>query len=130
MEWGVFPEYLNAPTLGFSALDGVWSFSRVWLIYPHPDGTLPFDQGDDFVSQWRSAWFFVGLGLAFPDPTEQVAVPAQDSVRLDDDQSLLPRAQLAGQKDDEGAIAPGELWTQGLALEHAQLLTEEGVFED
>ena len=57
-------------------------------------------------------------------------MPAQDGVRLDDDQGLSPRAQLTGQKDDEGTVTPGELWTLDLTLEHAQLLTEEGVFED
>ncbi|MFL7794775.1 MAG: hypothetical protein AB8I69_21715 [Anaerolineae bacterium] len=34
------------------------------------------------------------------------------------------RAQL-----NAGAVTPGELGTPDLSLEHAQLLTEEGVFE-
>jgi hypothetical protein len=37
---------------------------------------------------------------------------------------------LAGQENDEGTVAPEELGTLDLPLEHAQLLTEEGVFED
>jgi hypothetical protein len=56
-------------------------------------------------------------------------MPAQDGVRLDDDQSLLPGAQLADQEDDEGTVTPGELGTLDLPLEDCQLLTEESIFE-
>ena len=72
----------------------------------------------------------LGSGLSCPDSTEQIAVPTQNGVRLDDDQSLPPQAQLAGQEDDGSAVAPEELGMLDLPLEHAQLLTEEGVFED
>ena len=57
-------------------------------------------------------------------------VPAQDGVGLDYDQGLSPRAQLASQEDDEGAVAPGELGVLDLPLEDCQLLTKESVFED
>jgi hypothetical protein len=75
-----------------------------------------FDQGRNLVCERRSAWFFLELELASPYPAEQVAVPAQDGIRLNDDQGLLPRTQLAGQEDDEGTISPGEFWTPHLPL--------------
>jgi hypothetical protein len=39
------------PVLGlgrrFSVLDAVWSFSGVWLNYPHRDGSLLYDLKDN-----------------------------------------------------------------------------------
>lgn len=56
-------------------------------------------------------------------------MPAQDGARLNDDQSLPPRAQLASQEDDEGAVAPGEFGVLDLSLQDNQLLTEESILQ-
>ena len=56
-------------------------------------------------------------------------MPTQNGVRLDDHQSLFPRAQFAGQKDDDGTIAPGQSWSLGLPFEYDDLLAQKSVFQ-
>jgi hypothetical protein len=53
----------------------------------------------------------------------------QDGFRLDDDQRILPRLQLACQQHEQCPVTPGELRTLYLSLEHDQLLAQESVFQ-
>jgi hypothetical protein len=76
------------------------------------------DQSHKIVCQRWSALLVLGFRLAPPYPPKQLAMPAQHGVWLDDDQRILPRAQLACQEHDQGPISPGEFRTFGLALEH------------
>jgi hypothetical protein len=55
---------------------------------------------------------------------------ANTGIGLDDDQGLLPRAQLAGQENNESTVAPGELRALYLPPEHDQLLAQESILED
>ena len=88
-----------------------------------------FDQGHDVFVQWRSTWLPLGLGLVLPHPPKQVTVPAQDGVRLDDDQSILPGAQLACQEHDQSPVAPSEFRTPGLPFENDYLMAQQRIFE-
>jgi hypothetical protein len=56
-------------------------------------------------------------------------VPPQHGVRLDDDQRILPRSQLARQQYEQCTVAPGEFRTLYLPFEHDQLLAQESVFQ-
>ena len=56
-------------------------------------------------------------------------MPAQHSIRLYNDQSLFPRAQLAGQENDEQSVAPSESWAFTLPFENDKLLTKQSVFQ-
>jgi len=62
-------------------------------------------------------------------PRFPFAMPAQHGVGLDDLQRRFPRAQPAGQKDDDGAIAPGQSWSLGLPFENDYLMAQQRVFE-
>jgi hypothetical protein len=39
-------------------------------------------------------------------------------------------AQPGGQEEDDGAVAPGQSWSFGLAFEDDDLLAQQGVFQD
>jgi hypothetical protein len=84
------------------------------------------DQCDVFLSQRLSAPLVLWLGLAPPYATKQVTVPAQECIKLDDDQGLFPRTELAGQEHKQRAVVPGEFWSLGLPLQHDHLLAQEG----
>ncbi len=57
-------------------------------------------------------------------------MPAQQRVRLDDQDGLLPRPHAAGQQDQEGAISIGQVRPFDLSVKDNELLTEQGVFRD
>jgi len=78
----------------------------------------PLDQGHKIICQWRSALLGLGFRLALPETFEELTMPAQHGVWLYDDQRFFPRAQLAGQQDDERPISPCEFRTLGLSLEY------------
>jgi hypothetical protein len=58
---------------------------------------------------WPAAGW-AASGLAFPEPAKEIAMPAQQRVRLYDDESLLPGVKLASQ-----AAAAESKNTPGLA---------------
>ena len=55
-------------------------------------------------------------------------MPFQQSVWFDDDEGFFPALNQAGQKDQPQAIVLGQLRTFDLAVEHDQLLAQQGVF--
>ena len=70
-------------------------------------GHLP-DQCHILECEWCSAGPCPSLRAMSPYATEQVAVPAQEGIRLDNQQGLFPGAQLAGQQHEHGSVGPGE----------------------
>jgi hypothetical protein len=50
-------------------------------------------------------------------------MPAQQGVRLEDEEGLLPELGTAGQENQSEAIAVGELGSLHLTLEHDELLS-------
>lgn len=59
-----------------------------------------------------------------------MTMPAEQSVRLDDEESLLPELGTAGGKDEPNAVEVGELGSFHLALEDNELLSQHHVFSD
>jgi len=57
-------------------------------------------------------------------------MPAEQSVRLDDEESLLPELGAAGGEDEPIAVEVGELGSFHLALEDNELLSQHHVFSD
>jgi hypothetical protein len=53
---------------------------------------------------------------------EQIAMPTQQGVRLDNEEGLLPELGATGQKDQSEALAVGESGLFHLAVEHDELL--------
>ena len=54
-------------------------------------------------------------------------MPAQEGIRLDNQQSLFPLARLAGQQHKQRAVAQGEFRSLHLPLQHDELLTQQCV---
>ena len=57
-------------------------------------------------------------------------MPAQQSIRLDDVQGLLPELGAASQQHQAKTVVVGQLGPFDLALEHNELLTEHGILGD
>lgn len=84
------------------------------------------DEVDGFLSNpWPPRR---GPRFSPPIAAEELAMPAQQSVRLDDEKSATPVLSAAGQKTQTDAIAGGECRTFDLPVEDDELLTEQGVF--
>ena len=56
-------------------------------------------------------------------------MPAQEGLWLHDEQCPFPGAQLAGQENEQCAVAPGQGRSFDLAADHDQLLTQQSVLE-
>jgi hypothetical protein len=84
------------------------------------------DQSDGFLGYLGLARS--GLGLALPIQAKELPMPMQKSVRLNDQESLLPRSNQRGHQDEEDAIGPAERWPFHLSLKDDELLAEEGIF--
>ena len=57
-------------------------------------------------------------------------MPAQQGIRLDDVQGLLPELGAASQQHQAKTIVVGQLGSFDLVLEHNELLTEDSVLDD
>ena len=57
-------------------------------------------------------------------------MPAQQGVRLNDEQRLLPEGRRPGQEQEPESVTIAELRVFDLALEDDQLLSQEGVLGD
>ncbi len=86
------------------------------------------NQGDGFGRDpgLRHLWF----GAAAPDQAEQLAMPAEKSIRLDDEESLFPEGRGPGQEQEPESVPIAELRVFDLALQDDQLVPEEGVLGD
>jgi hypothetical protein len=65
-----------------------------------------------------------------PIAAKQITMPAEQSVRLDDEESLLPELGAAGGEDEPIAVEVGELGSFHLAFEDNELLSQHHVFRD
>ena len=65
-----------------------------------------------------------------PIATKQIAMPTQQGVRLDDEESLLPELGAAGGEDEPNAVEVGELGSFHLAVEHNELLSQHHILGD
>ena len=81
---------------------------------------------DGFLGDTRLSLLF--LRLAPPISAKQVAAPAEQSVWLDNVQSLVPELSTRGQEDQSNAIASGELGPFYLTVEHNELLSQYCIF--
>ena len=57
-------------------------------------------------------------------------MPAQERIRLEDEDGFLPTPDPAGEENEPKAIGWGEAWLVNLAVEDNELLAEEGVLGD
>jgi hypothetical protein len=87
------------------------------------------DEDHDALSEGRSAPLPFAIRPSFPHPAEDLSMPAQKGVGLDNHQSRPPTWELAGDKDEKGPVSPGEGRSLHLTLEDDELLTQEQVFE-
>jgi hypothetical protein len=60
---------------------------------------------------------------------QQVPVPAQHCLRLQDHQRLFPNPQSACQQHKEGSVAPSQRWTLRLSFQYNELPPQEHVFQ-
>ena len=58
-----------------------------------------------------------------PEQAKELPMPAQQGVRLHDQEGLLPGSNQPDQQDEEHAIGPGERWPFHLPPEDDELLT-------
>ena len=86
------------------------------------------DQGDDIGRD--PGLRRLGFGLAAPDQAEQLAMPAEEGVGLNDEQGLLPEGRRPGQEQEPDAVPIAELRVFDLALEDDELVPQEGVLGD
>jgi hypothetical protein len=86
------------------------------------------DQRNRLCRQRRAttAW----TGFEFPEQAESLAMPAQESLGLKDQEGILPVLEAAGEEDQPQAIALDKGGLLDLALENNQLLPEESVLGD
>ena len=56
-------------------------------------------------------------------------MPAQQRIRLDNHEYLLPCWQLACQQHKQRPVAPGQGWSFHLPFQHDELLAQERVFQ-
>lgn len=66
----------------------------------------------------------------FPQPAIDVAVPADQSIGLNDEQRLFPGSQATGQQNQQHPLTRFGFRTFRLAFEDNQLLAKEGVLQD
>jgi hypothetical protein len=86
------------------------------------------DQGDGFLVYFGFARS--GLGLTLPIPAKELPMPAQQGVRLNNHEDLLPGTNQPGQQDEQDAIGVGACRPFHLSPEDDKLLAQEGIFRD
>ena len=94
----------------------------------HVFGAHLLDQGDGFGRD--PGLRRLGFGLAAPDQAEQPAVPAEESIGLDDEKRLPPEGRRSRQEQEPESVPIAEAGVFDLALEDDQLLPQEGVLGD
>ena len=65
-----------------------------------------------------------------PVTAEQITMPTEQRVWLDNVQGLLPELSTPGQKNQSNAITVGELGPFYLTVEHNELLSQHRVFSN
>ena len=67
---------------------------------------------------------FAGLTTKSPEDAKACTMPADDSLRLDDDQSVAPTGPKRGQRDPKETVPTREMWPRMSALECRDLLSQ------
>ena len=83
------------------------------------------DERDDFRRE--SLRLTTGSGLSSPDDLEEVSMPAQQRLGIDDVQSVPPSAAQPGQDEQEQAIIVVEPRSSDAATQDDDLLTEQSI---
>ena len=91
-------------------------------------GSHLLDQGDGFGCD--PGLRCLGFGLAAPDEAEQLTMPAEEGVGLDDEEGLFPEGRCSGQEQESDAVLIADLRAFGVALEDDELVPEEGILGD
>jgi hypothetical protein len=103
-----------------SILDGALADSQSELQQFSPNALCPpgavllrhlLDQGYDVAGRWWFATSAFWPRLAPPHPPEQIPVPAEYGLELNDHQRLLPGSESACQQHKQGSVAPGQCWS-------------------
>jgi hypothetical protein len=84
------------------------------------------DQGDRFSGDLGP--MRRDLGLPLPIQTEELPMPPEQDLWLDNEERLFPGPNEPCQQDEEHAIGPGDGWPFYLPLENGQLVSQEGIF--
>jgi hypothetical protein len=89
-----------------------------------PPGVPPRQATDELrglFGKGRTTWSAMRVGPALAD---KQAVPAEDWLRRDEEQSPELSGYESGQEGDEHTVGPGEAGTGDLAAEHSQLVAQ------
>ncbi len=70
-----------------------------------------------------------GTTLEPPEEPEPLAMPAEQSIRLENQEGLLPGFQPTGEEQPGEAVPTSHSWFLDLALQNGQLLAEQSVLE-
>ena len=65
------------------------------------------------------------VGWVGPAAGDQLAVPAQDGGRSDEQPEASANGQQSGERGDQGAIGPAHSWPWRAALEHGELMAQD-----
>jgi len=96
---------------------------------PIRGGQLP-DQRDRLGRNLGAACLLYRSRLLPPVPTEQIAMPAQERVGLDDQQGLLPGPDATSEQHQERPIGRGAARALGAAPQDEELLAQQRVLGD
>lgn len=69
------------------------------------------------------------LGLLAPGPAEKVALPAEEGIRLDNEDYPLPSLGCPREQDQQQTIRPGTRWALHLTAKDDQLLMRASRFQ-
>ena len=86
------------------------------------------DQGDDIGRD--PGLRRLGFGLAAPDQAEQLAMPSEERIRLDDEEGLFPEGRRSGQQKKPESVSIAELRAFDLALQDDELVPEQSVLRN
>jgi hypothetical protein len=69
----------------------------------------------------------LGLRATSPEATEEIAVPTQQRLRLDQDQGVAPVGEYRSEADEDEPVGGAQLGALRLARSDEKLVTQEGV---
>ena len=90
-----------------------------WIGFGHPP-----DKMTDFTTDLRSSWAF---GFEFPEKLKTLAVPADNGIRLCNDESFSPRTPNSEKQNPEESIRHSNLRPLVRPFHYGQLLAKRKV---
>jgi len=70
-----------------------------------------------------------GVGFVFPEEIKACAMPAQEGLRLEENERIVPILQTTRQDQEPEAVGGGEMRKFGLTLQNDQLVTQERILQ-